>query len=327
MASRAGLITSSLELPDGAGWIGLALVRRACLQEPELRAAEAPGLCLRISVPPAFQPPPSGSGGRVVVLIQQPADHGPGGQAVVLVVAEDPLQLAAQGPARGAPSPAGGFPPLPPPEQAAGAVHPLLAPGEAQPARHRLQPVAVHRQQPVAPQPLVHVHQPGPQPLPFRRAGTLAFGQAQQGDRLGFAVVEHGPVGIARQQGAAAAARDAPRRAPGGPAAAGSCPGSRRAPERRASDRRRRARAAPGRGGSRRGHRGRIRCRRGARPGHRPVRAGPVRDPLRSAAAAPAAAPGPGPPASRPPRGAARRARPGPRPAGPDRPPPAGPGW
>jgi folate-binding protein YgfZ len=61
---RAGLVTSSLELPGGEGWIGLALVRRGCLQEPELLAGEAPGISLRISVPPAFQPPPSGAGGR-----------------------------------------------------------------------------------------------------------------------------------------------------------------------------------------------------------------------------------------------------------------------
>jgi folate-binding protein YgfZ len=60
---RAGLISSSLELPDGSGWIGLALVRRACLQEPELRAGAAPGVRLRLSVPAAFQPPPVGAGG------------------------------------------------------------------------------------------------------------------------------------------------------------------------------------------------------------------------------------------------------------------------
>jgi folate-binding protein YgfZ len=62
--SRAGLVTSSLELPGGEGWIGLALVRRGSLQEPELLAGEAPGTALGISVPPAFQPPPSGAGGR-----------------------------------------------------------------------------------------------------------------------------------------------------------------------------------------------------------------------------------------------------------------------
>ncbi|KEF41309.1 MAG: folate-binding protein [Cyanobium sp. CACIAM 14] len=61
---RGGLITSSLELPAGEGWIGLALVRRACLQEPELRAGDATGPLLRLSVPPAFQAPPSGAGDR-----------------------------------------------------------------------------------------------------------------------------------------------------------------------------------------------------------------------------------------------------------------------
>jgi folate-binding protein YgfZ len=61
---RAGLITSSLELPGGEGWIGLALVRRACLPAPELRAGEAPGASLRLSLPAAFQPPPVGAGGK-----------------------------------------------------------------------------------------------------------------------------------------------------------------------------------------------------------------------------------------------------------------------
>ncbi len=60
---RAGLITSSLELPGGNGWIGLALVRRACLQEPELQAGAAPGVRLRLSLPAAFQAPPVGAGG------------------------------------------------------------------------------------------------------------------------------------------------------------------------------------------------------------------------------------------------------------------------
>lgn len=62
--SRAGLITSSLELPGGEGWIGLALVRRAFLQEEVLEAGGAPGALLRLSVPVAFQPPPVGAGGR-----------------------------------------------------------------------------------------------------------------------------------------------------------------------------------------------------------------------------------------------------------------------
>lgn len=60
---RAGLISSSLELPGGEGWIGLALVRRACLEEPLLQAGAAPGASLQLSVPAAFQPPPVGAGG------------------------------------------------------------------------------------------------------------------------------------------------------------------------------------------------------------------------------------------------------------------------
>ncbi|MDM7953086.1 MAG: folate-binding protein [Cyanobium sp. CZS 25K] len=60
---RAGLITSGLELPGGQGWIGLALVRRACLEEPELWAGPAPGTRLRLSLPEVFQPPPVGAGG------------------------------------------------------------------------------------------------------------------------------------------------------------------------------------------------------------------------------------------------------------------------
>jgi len=61
---RAGVITSSLELPAGGGWIGLALVRRACLQASELWAGADPGLALKLSLPVAFQPPPVGPGGR-----------------------------------------------------------------------------------------------------------------------------------------------------------------------------------------------------------------------------------------------------------------------
>ena len=60
---RAGLITSSLQLHEGQGWIGLALVRRAWLQEPKLQAGEAPGARLLLSIPAAFQPPPVGAGG------------------------------------------------------------------------------------------------------------------------------------------------------------------------------------------------------------------------------------------------------------------------
>jgi len=84
---RAGVISSSLALPDGSGWVGLALVRRAalaetrlcCCAEPEASAtgAEAAsadaqqaatgssgGLWLELSVPALFQPPPLGAGGQ-----------------------------------------------------------------------------------------------------------------------------------------------------------------------------------------------------------------------------------------------------------------------
>lgn len=61
---RAGVITSSLELPAGGGWIGLALVRKACLQASTLLAGAAPGVPLRLSLPEAFQPPPVGPGGK-----------------------------------------------------------------------------------------------------------------------------------------------------------------------------------------------------------------------------------------------------------------------
>lgn len=60
---RAGLISSSLQLPGGQGWIGLALVRRAWLQEPELQAGADPGGRLQLSIAAAFQPPPVGAGG------------------------------------------------------------------------------------------------------------------------------------------------------------------------------------------------------------------------------------------------------------------------
>lgn len=61
---RAGTITSSLELPPGQGWIGLALVRRASLPEPQLRAGEAgEAIELQISLPPDFVAPPVGAGG------------------------------------------------------------------------------------------------------------------------------------------------------------------------------------------------------------------------------------------------------------------------
>ncbi|MFN5696475.1 MAG: folate-binding protein, partial [Cyanobacteriota bacterium] len=61
--SRAGSISSRLALPEG-GWIGLALVRRPALDDDELRLGDdASGPWLRLSVPPAFAPPPVGAGG------------------------------------------------------------------------------------------------------------------------------------------------------------------------------------------------------------------------------------------------------------------------
>lgn len=73
---RAGQVTSALALPGGEGWIGLALVRRAALEQEELLCAaevaaaageaEAPGaggLTLRLSRPELFVAPPVGAGG------------------------------------------------------------------------------------------------------------------------------------------------------------------------------------------------------------------------------------------------------------------------
>jgi len=131
------------------------------------------------------------------VLLQQPGGHLPGGQAVVAVVGEDPPQLVAA--ARSGASPQ---PPLAPPQQAAGAVDTALAPAETAPAGHRLEAVAVHRQQPVLAQALMHIDQALPELLALRLTGPLAFGQAQQVDRFGLAVVQHRPVRVARQQGA-----------------------------------------------------------------------------------------------------------------------------
>ncbi len=63
-AERAGVITSSLELANDQGWIGLALVRRASLMAPLLHAGEgAEAIELQISVPPGFVAPPVGAGG------------------------------------------------------------------------------------------------------------------------------------------------------------------------------------------------------------------------------------------------------------------------
>jgi hypothetical protein len=94
---RAGQVTSSLALPGGEGWIGLALVRRTALEQEQLicatdgadatgadavgtdaaaadavgadadAGAEAPGaggLQLRLSRPELFVAPPVGAGGR-----------------------------------------------------------------------------------------------------------------------------------------------------------------------------------------------------------------------------------------------------------------------
>jgi folate-binding protein YgfZ len=57
---RAGAITSVLALPQG-GWIGLALVRRAALEQPTLQLVDGRGLAL--SVPDELQPPPGAQAG------------------------------------------------------------------------------------------------------------------------------------------------------------------------------------------------------------------------------------------------------------------------
>ncbi|MEI6030583.1 MAG: folate-binding protein [Synechococcaceae cyanobacterium ELA739] len=63
-AERAGTITSSLELANGQGWIGLALVRRGCLAATQLHAGEGSGaIALAISAPPGYVAPPVGAGG------------------------------------------------------------------------------------------------------------------------------------------------------------------------------------------------------------------------------------------------------------------------
>ena len=76
---RAGQVTSALALPGGEGSIGLALVRRAALEQQELlAAAHAPdaaggegaeasgagGVLLRLSRPELFVAPPVGAAGR-----------------------------------------------------------------------------------------------------------------------------------------------------------------------------------------------------------------------------------------------------------------------
>ena len=196
--SRAGQITSSLELPGGEGWIGLALVRRAFLQEEVLEAGEPRGRSFASRYRWRFSPRPWGpaAGRRPDPTASGPPSRWPGcrpGCSGRSDAAGGSARLLGRRDAR-----PDSFPPLPPPEQATGPVHPFLAPVEAQPARHGLEPVAVDRQQPVASQPLMHIHQPGTQADPVPSRGPLAFRQSQQGDRLGFAVVEHGPAGIAK---------------------------------------------------------------------------------------------------------------------------------
>jgi folate-binding Fe-S cluster repair protein YgfZ len=63
---RAGVVTSALSLPDGAGWIGLALVRRSALEAATLqmeRDGSTP-LVLQLSLPEGFVAPPVGAGGQ-----------------------------------------------------------------------------------------------------------------------------------------------------------------------------------------------------------------------------------------------------------------------
>lgn len=63
---RAGVVTSALALPDGSGWIGLALVRRSALEAATLEAARdgAEPLRLQLSLPDGFVAPPVGAGGQ-----------------------------------------------------------------------------------------------------------------------------------------------------------------------------------------------------------------------------------------------------------------------
>ena len=72
---RAGQVTSALALPGGEGWIGLALVRRAALDQEHLWAAPDSGIAgvtpspmasqrLQLSRPEAFVDPPVGASGR-----------------------------------------------------------------------------------------------------------------------------------------------------------------------------------------------------------------------------------------------------------------------
>jgi hypothetical protein len=71
------MITSALALPGGEGWIGLALVRRAALEQEQLWCVAEPadpsqapaaggvaGLPLGLSRPELFTAPPVGAAGR-----------------------------------------------------------------------------------------------------------------------------------------------------------------------------------------------------------------------------------------------------------------------
>lgn len=63
---RAGVVTSSLALGEGRGWIGLALVRRSALDAATLeveRDGSSP-LRLQLSSPERFVAPPVGAGGQ-----------------------------------------------------------------------------------------------------------------------------------------------------------------------------------------------------------------------------------------------------------------------
>ena len=63
---RAGLVTSALALPDGAGWIGLALVRRLALEAAAVQVERdgSEPLQLQLSLPECFVAPPVGAGGQ-----------------------------------------------------------------------------------------------------------------------------------------------------------------------------------------------------------------------------------------------------------------------
>ena len=52
----------------------------------------------------------------------------------------------------------------------------------------------------MAPQPGVHIQHPAPQPSQLSLTGPLALGQAHQANHLGFAVMQHRPIGIAGEQ-------------------------------------------------------------------------------------------------------------------------------